>query len=274
VLTVVLAIHYRATFFPAEDRGAPDAPATEDFEEVFAPYPDYASLEINPIIDLNRLDKEAIGDIRYALVMKNAFLNLFPEDYDPLQPPRDKIFERIASGKGWIADSQFHVCNPYLLIIPTCRRRINPIMTNGGDLYVTLTYTGTSIEERYELDDAQAWLGRAFACPDRPGEIRLWMTNAYDAGFPYASLDFHMSENVDLGWGTGGNTIVGGLHSQSGFFHVGNHGQNNLSPADAKGRIRLREADTATSIYVKLWRARPVDADAPQDFAYHIVLLP
>ncbi len=280
VLTAVVYFEYQTFFFPSDVIKLENIQITEETNQPlvpypeFVPYPELAIIDINPITSLNGMEKQGIAQIRYEKVQENFFLSLYPEAYDPLKPPSSKIFNPITSGKEWITDTQFHVCNPYLLIIPTCQQRINPIMIYGGDLKKTLTCTGISIEEIYEQHNAAEWFRRVFTCPDNPGVIRLWMTNAYDAGFHYASIDHDKSENVDLNWWEGETSIVNALHSQSGFFHVGGHGKNNLSPADRNGRVRLLERDVYTKIHIKLWRSKPSSVHQAEEFAYCIVLRP
>ena len=65
-----------------------------------------------------------------------------------------------------------------------------------------------------------------------------------------------------------------GIYSPTEFFHVGRKGKNNISPNDAKAKLKLKDPNAKTTIYVKLWRKKPVNANAPEDFSYVIDVAP
>ena len=75
------------------------------------------------------------------------------------------------------------------------------------------------------------------------------------------------------GEGAGG-CRVNGDYSPTDFFHVDRKGKNNISPNDAKAKLRLKEPNAKTTIHVKLWREKPVNSDAPEDFSYVIDVAP
>jgi len=71
-----------------------------------------------------------------------------------------------------------------------------------------------------------------------------------------------------------GNSVMTGIYSPTEFFHVGRKGKNNISPNDAKAKLKLKDPNAKTTIYVKLWRKKPVNANAPEDFSYVIDVAP
>jgi hypothetical protein len=159
-----------------------------------------------------------------------------------------------------------------VLVVFTCANHVTPLNLLCPD--VAVRYSDRHIEERHEGESARCWLRFVHEPPyaDRPGQLRVVMVNAYDAGFLYAHVDrarcANVASNDDVA------NVVNGLFSQSSFFHVGRYRANNLSPEDPRGWIRLSRADAPTTIHVKLWRDRPASVAAEPDLTYEAVIAP
>lgn len=236
-------------------------------KEKLNPYQGELMLKVNQDFNLDGLSIEQIARFRIEKVKEYATLNIFPLNYDPLKPPHNKIYGTITSGKNWMADAQFFMANPYLLIVLTYANYATPLGMNLRN--TKIKYRNRTIEEIYDAD-ARQWFYKLYYYEDYPGIIRVNMVNAFDAGLTYASIDKERSTNIDFNWKNSPENITASLYSQPGFYHCGRAGKNNLSPADPMGWIKLISKYKETCIYVKLWREKPKNKNQKEDFAYII----
>lgn len=221
---------------------------------------------------LDGLTRQQIADFRRAKVREHADLGVFPADYDPLVGPGRRIYERLAPGVRWLGPAAYYLANPYLLVVPTCANHVTPLGLFCPDFEVA--YDAGRIEETYAGAAARCWLDRVHDPPyaDHPGQLRLIMVNAYDAGFRHAHVDLRASENVAAGEGPG--NIARAFFSQSSFYHVGRYGANNISPEDRDGWVRLESRTTRTVLTVKLWSERPASVGVPAPLTYRVIVDP
>jgi hypothetical protein len=64
------------------------------------------------------------------------------------------------------------------------------------------------------------------------------------------------------------SSFLKSIYSGHEFYHVGHLKKNNISPYDVRATIRLREKNSRTVLYVKLWKSRPSPMSVKEDFAY------
>lgn len=236
------------------------------------PYAGDYSIKVNPVTRLDGMTLEEIAGFRVQKVKEYEILNIFPPDYNPLQEPHSRIYGSITSGANWLYSAQFYITNPYFLIVISGGNYVNPLAEVCEN--VEISYSNASIEESYKAEDALKWFKRLYSYKDCPGIIRIWMVNAYDAGFFYASVDTQKSSNIDLLWNYPPEHIINAVYSNSGCFHLGRKGVNNLSPLDNNAQIKLKTRDAETVIYVKLWRESPVNKNQKADFSYLVKIIP
>lgn len=222
----------------------------------------FQKINYNQIISLNGMNMEEINDFRIDKVKEYSFLKIFPDDYKP----DNRIYGQITPGADWVEGAQYYICNPYKLIVCSSANHVTPLAFYSSPSEIT--YYNNAVVEIYEGDEARYWFRSLEA-----DLIRLWMQNAYDAGFIYASIDQEKSKNINLSFGLPQN-ITKSVYSNSCFYHVGRYKKNNLSPADANGRIKLIDKYQDTYIYVKLWKEKPVSTAQKEDFAYVITIAP
>lgn len=246
-------------------------PIGEASSSEFKPYNGVYTFSINPVIILDGMSLQEIADFRIGKVNEDSILNIFPPDYNPLKPPHNKIYNSITSAAEWLHPAQFYISNPYLLIILTCANHVTPLAL--GFYNKGVRYSNTAIEEIYEGEEAREWFRQLYSYEDYPGVIRVWTVNAYDACLFYANVDKNRTVNINFNWNNSPSNIMNTIYNLSEFFHLGRYGKNNLSPANANGRIKLLNRDTYTCIYIKLWRKRPQNIDKKEDFAYIIKII-
>ena len=215
---------------------------------------------------LDGMDLQEIADFRAARVAQYEFLNIFPPGYNPLQGSSARIYTGIAPGAKWTGATPFYIANPYCLIILSCAQRVMPINLHCRDGEVI--YGDGRIEETLRGESARCFFDMAYGeAAAFPGTLQVTMVNAYDSGFYFASLDAVQSQNIRLDTKPG--SIVGGVFSQSSYYHMGpRHGKNDISPEDQKGWVSLGQRDALTKILIKLWRARPQSAADRADMQY------
>lgn len=192
-------------------------------------------------------------------------LGIYPADY----VPKESIFGKIDDNIDWIHDTPLFLLNPYLLVIEAGGEYVNGIFAYCP--MTALVYSPKRITISYEKESAKKWrhyINNYY--PDSRGVLRLWFVNALDAGFPYAHVDAARSENVEPLPGAAADHVMMGVYSPQEYFNVGRKGKNNISPNDAKAKLKLKDPNAKTTIYVKLWRKRPSNADKPEDFSYVI----
>jgi hypothetical protein len=248
------------------------SPTGEASLSEFKPYNGVYTLSINPVTALDGMSLQEIADFRIGKVNEYSILNIFPPDYNPLKLPHSKIYNSITSGADWLHPAQFYISNPYLLIVVTCANHVTPLAL--GFYHKEVRYSNLAIEEIYEGEDARKWFRQLYSYEDYPGVIRIWTVNACDACLFYTNVDKRRTVNIDFSWNNSPGNITNTIYNLSEFFHTGRYGKNNLSPANANGRIKLLNRDSYTCIYIKLWRKRPQNINQKEDFAYIIKIIP
>jgi hypothetical protein len=233
------------------------APAWADY------YQSTHRIAVHPITPLHKLAKDAIFSLRKATVSDHKILGIFPEGY----MPAPSIYGQVDEKADWVRDTQFFVNNPYLLAVITSGNKVNAFLPHCD--VDSVEYSHGKITETYRGHSAEKWFYFAF---DYYGEfqgiIRLWFVNAYDAGFKYACIDSSKSINIDLNYPSSESSFLKSIYSGREFYHVGHLKKNNISPYDVRATIRLREKNSRTVLYVKLWRSRPSATSVKEDFAY------
>jgi hypothetical protein len=226
-------------------------------------------LGANYTTDLEATKKEEIFRRRQMEIDRYRDLEIFPADYIS----NKSIFGQIDDKIGWLQDTPLFLMNPYLLVIEAGGEYVNGIFAYCP--MSSLTYSPKRITISYEKESAKKW--RHYIndyYQDSKGVMRLWFVNAMDAGFSYAHVDPARSENVEPVPGAPADHVMIGVYSPTDFFHVGRKGKNNISPNDAKAKLKLKDRNAKTTIYVKLWRKKPVNSNAPEDFSYVIDVAP
>lgn len=236
--------------------------------EEFKPYTGEINISINPVTNFGNLTKEEFVNFRKSKVAEYSLLNIFKDNYEPC----NNIFGLITFGIDWINDAQFYICNPYLLVILTQARSINPLIKYCGSPKIRYSYG--VIEESYYGTDASQLFSWIFSDNEYSGTIRIWTVNAYDTGLCYAAIDRNKSANIDFTWNAAPQNITNSVCNPINFFHVGGRNKNNLSPDDNRAKFKLLEKDKYTSVYVKLWIVKPSDINQKEDFAYIIKIIP
>ena len=224
---------------------------------------------LSSVLSANRAE---LFKYRRDKVRAIAAWGLYPENYEP----SDAVYGKVADGEPWTKSSGFHVSNPYLLIITTPPERVTPITfwsahdNKAGEQQ--FFHEGRRIRVVYKDTSANHWMNWANSHPQE-FEVRLWATNAHDAGFQYAMVDTEKSSNIDIA--QSGQVARAPTRIKS-FFHYGeNVSANNLSPSDANMRVRLANGyRQPTKIYVKLWRQKPPTTSAPENYGYVIEVRP
>ncbi len=220
-------------------------------------------IAVNPITPLHKLSKNAIFTLRQTKVSDYKMLGIFPEKYIPAPSIYGQVDEKV----DWVHDTQFFVNNPYLLAVITSGNKVNAFLPHCR--VDSVEYSHGKITETYRGKSAEKWFYYAF---DYYGEfqgiIRLWFVNAHDAGFGYACIDSSKSINIDMSYPPSESSFLKSIYSGGGFYHVGHLKKNNISPYDVRATIKLREKNTRTAIYVKLWKNRPATMGVKEDFAY------
>ena len=213
-------------------------------------------------------------NFRRQRVEKIARLKLYPPDY----APSEEVFGGVRDDTLWTRPSGFFVGNPQMLVLETITGQVAPFAyyapaDNPREDY-RVEFLRDKIHAVYKNTSANHWFYWIFQHygSHRRNKLRLWMVNARDAGFSYAMIDAAKSRNIDLD--KSGDIVRMPMDSRAFFHYGGNVGANNLSPADSRMVVSLRENVRATKIYVKLWRTTPENAAAPEDFAFIIEAIP
>lgn len=238
----------------------------------FSPYTGETDvIKINTADNLSGLTKEEFINFRKNKVQEYSFLNIFPKNYNP----QKTVFGQVSFGVNWVEGVPFYICNPYLLIILSCKDHTRPLDYYFKDrANIKIKYTNRIIEEIYEKDEALNWFNVLYSYDDYPGIIRIWMPNASDAGLIFACVDRSKTVNVDFDWNEQTTNITNSAYLGREFFHVGKYNVNNLSPSDARAHLKLIEKNRYTCIYVKLWVVEPKDINQKEDFVYIIKIIP
>jgi hypothetical protein len=232
------------------------APASADY------YQSAYRIPVDPIASLHKLSKDAIFSLRKEKVSDHEKLGIFPERY----MPASSIYGHVDEKADWVPDTQFFVSNPYLLVVISSGNKVNAFLPYCDVNAVEYSYG--KITETYRGQSREKWFYLAF---DYYGEfqgiIRLWFVNAYDAGFKYACIDSSKSINIDMNYPSSENSFLKSIYTGHEFYHVGHLKKNNISPYDLRATMKLREKNSRTAIYVKLWKSRPSAMSVKEDFA-------
>ena len=224
---------------------------------------------VNPTTPLHKKSKDAIFSLRKAKVGEHGKLGIFPQKY----MPASSIYGQVDEKADWVHDTQFFVNNPYLLAVITSGDKVKAFLPYCE--VSSVEYSHGKITETYRGQSAEKWFYLAF---DYYGQfqrvIRLWFVNAYDAGFKYTYVDSSQSINIDMSYPSSGSSFLKSIYSGRELYHVGHLKKNNISPYDVRATIRLREKNSRTVFYVKLWKNRPAAMSVKEDFAYVIKLEP
>ncbi len=220
-------------------------------------------IPINPIIPLHKKSRDVIFSLRKATVSDHKILGIFSENY----MPAPSVYGQVDEKADWVRDTQFFVGNPYLLVVISAGNKVDAFLPHCE--VDSVEYLHGKITETYRGRSAEKWFYFAY---DYYGEfqgiIRLWFVNAYDAGFKYACIDSPKSINIDVNYPSSESSFLKSIYSGHEFYHVGHLKKNNISPYDVRATVRLREKNSRTVLYVKLWRSRPSGTSVKEDFAY------
>ncbi len=219
---------------------------------------------------LDGMDLEQIAAYRQEKVKSYSQLNFFHQGYDPLKPPHDKIYARITPGTPWITTVPYYIANPYILLSLTHDNQVAPFTVILDDFEIT--YSAGKITESRTGLNGTIWKEFLQSAPSKPNVVQLIMVNAWDAGFYHVLLVESQCENIVPA--TAPDNIGKALYSQSSFFHVGQHGKNNISPYDARGCITLKDITAPTRLVFHLWRKKPSDIEAKPDLIYEMLFVP
>ncbi|MBI4650181.1 right-handed parallel beta-helix repeat-containing protein [Candidatus Desantisbacteria bacterium] len=191
-----------------------------DFSEWLGYYEQH--IKTSPRISLNGTTKKQIADFRIQKVNEYYNLNLFSVNYDPLKEPGNKIYGSITDGADWMEDTQYYICNPYLLMIITYQNYIRPFEFSSQ--VSEIKYFNNIIEEIYDKESARRFFldleYYMIYAEAYERVVELWMVNAYDAGYLYANIDIDKSANIKPYKDTSTN-IINSIYSNSSFYHYG-----------------------------------------------------
>lgn len=246
----------------------------EETETAFVPYEGYVLLEHDVFTSayertspnaLSRAYEDSIASFRINKVKKYSKLKIFSENYHPFEYHHKKIYGKITPGEYWVSSVVYYIANPYLLVIFSNARCVNPI--NLECSYFDIFYEDGVIQEIHRGNDASKWFNNVFdRSLDHPGKIWTVMVNAVDAGFSYGYVDVNKSKNVRRS--SNPSNITNKVHNPRYFYHVGKYNRNNLSPNDPDAWVTLKEKDVNTEVYVKLWRKKPDSPSQKPDIVY------
>lgn len=216
---------------------------------------------------LDAMTHAQIASYRKEKVRQYETLNLFPPGYEPFRSSHNKIYGQITPRVAWVTTVPYYVANPYILLSLTHAGYVAPFTVFLND--VDILYSNGKITETHRGRNFAQW--KSFLA-HRPGSIAVTMTNAWDAGFYFIHLVEQRSENVMPA--TAPSNVGKSFYTQSGFYHVGQHHKNNLSPDDRRGHITLRDSRAPTKLVFLLWRSQPVSLESKPDLVYEMVFSP
>lgn len=243
------------------------------------------TLEINPPVDLNFLDRESVFALRKEYVSRSLFAK---EDYKPEDSP---VLSGIQSEKPWVGlfsegkylskkfkinqgvseESRF-LNNPNVLVglaistVQTCAKdEDNPALTTLPKKLSWVPDLKTVVVE-YNLSDYY----KVALCEGqrtRKHEFRLTGINARDLGYPFV----YANELENITFLNEGN-ISSSPAELSDYIHTGGAcglegGCNNGSPYQPNLVFYLNRLPekAKTSMRLKLWKKAPLNALAPAD---------
>lgn len=219
---------------------------------------------------LDAMGLDQIAAYRKAQIKRYAQLGLFRQGYDPLVPPHNQIYGQITPGTPWITTVPYYIANPYILLSLTHDNQVAPFTVFLDN--VELVYAAGKISEVHTGRNGTIWKEFLASDQQKPNVVQIIMVNAWDAGFYHVHLVENQSENVVPA--TSPDNIGKALYSQSSFYHVGQHGKNNISPYDGRGCITLRDIAAPTKLVFHLWRKKPSSAAVKPDLVYEMRFVP
>ncbi|KAF0145038.1 MAG: hypothetical protein FD156_1365 [Nitrospirae bacterium] len=227
------------------------------------------NIGFNPKVPLHKMKKQDIFALRKSKVDEYGDIGIYSKQYIP----EESIFGKIDEQADWVQDTQFFIVNPYLLVVDSAGEYVDALIPCCPAL--SILYSKNKISVKYENEPAKKWLYYINDYyKDSKGVVRLWFVNALDAGFKYAYVDSSRSMNVEPAADAPADHVMKGIYSPREFFHVGHYKKNNISPNDPKAKLKLKDKNGRTIIYVKLWRNQPATVSAQEDFAYVIEVNP
>ena len=243
-------------------------------EEAFIPCEEHVWLEHDAFTSgyertsPNALDgkyKDEIASFRLKKVKKYSKLKIFPENYHPFESYHERIYGRITPGEDWVSSVVYYIANPYLLVIFSNARCVNPL--NLKCSYFDVFYENGVIKEIHRGHDANKWFESVFdKSLEHPGKIWAVMVNAIDAGFFYGYVDVNKSKNVMRS--SNSSNITNKPHSPRYIYHVGKYNRNNISPNDPNAWVTLKKKNVDTEVYMKLWTKKPESSSQDPDLVY------
>ena len=213
--------------------------------------------------------REEVLAYRRKKVVAMQCPGVYPAGYQPA----DAIYTKnITDNDKWTKSSIFYLSNPQLLVIEASKGRISPFPYWAGgaqDLRAELRCYDKRIEISYGAHESYHWFDYLYYNDHRKNKLRLWLINARDAGFTHAYLDMSRSKNIATS--AVKNNIAATVVQSKALYHYGsNVSGNNISPADGRMVVSLKERGEETVLWVKLWRQAPESKDEPEYFAYVI----
>ncbi len=224
---------------------------------------------VTPTTSLHKIKKQFIYNLRTFKVNEYSEVKIFHENY----MPDESIFGQINERADWIYDTQFFVVNPYLLVLTSAGNKVNALLPYCSICCVE--FSKNKIEVKYSKQSASRWFYYIFDYySDSKGIVRLWFVNAYDAGFKYAYVDMTRSTNLEPEPNSPADSVLKNIFAGHESFHLGRSGKNNISPDEPRAKLRLKEKNANTVIYIKLWKNRPMNKNTQEEFAYVIRIEP
>ena len=213
--------------------------------------------------------REEVLAYRRKKVVAMQCPGVYPAGYQPA----DAIYTKnITDNDKWTKSSIFYLSNPQLLVIEASKGRISPFPYWAGgaqDLRAELRCYDKRIEISYGAHESYHWFDYLYYNDHRKNKLRLWLINARDAGFTHAYLDMSRSKNIATPKEQ--NNIAAAVIQSKALYHYGsNVSGNNISPADGRMDLSLKERGEKTVLWIKLWRQAPESKNEPEDFAYVI----
>ncbi len=234
-------------------------------------------IPVNGTTALSYKSKQEVFEARKKYVSESLFAY-------PGYEPSDKVFGQIEDGKPWISismgrkngisetdglseESRF-INNPSLLVAAD----YSHITMSADERYNYLNAMPSSIKYNKEENLIEVIYPNMHV----RGNYDLNGLNARDFGYKYALLDNDKSKNVKMKeYSNISNTIV----EFKNFIHTGKScgvsgGCNNGSPYQPMLIFEYPDQSLEVVLYIKLWREKPSNYNAPADINEKITILP
>lgn len=222
----------------------------------------HAVILLNNIESIKGLDDRQIIKMRSEKLKQYRGAEIYPKAANPYDTRYRKTLSNLRGDINIAEGIKYYVVNPFLLIMQTYVNQMKTITPYCKS--VSLKFDNNIIEETYSGESAAMWFYYVYSDEDHPGSISLWLANAMDAKYRYGNIDITKSSNIDLD-----NFFSQGRAAPDGLYW-----KENLSMKKTFGRLKLKEKDQYTSIYLKLWKRKPVKNTEKEDIAYIIKIIP